>query len=70
MTAEEKLKALYKAQDPVEQMVTERLLGQNYEPHLVAINRNGGILLAAEHIDLIADLVVERLIKWERDSTL
>ena len=54
MTAEDKLQELYRQQDP-----------DRIEPvgNLIHCDVNGGVYLAAEHIDLIADLVIERLKK-------
>ena len=56
MTAEEKLKELYDLQNelPITQMNKDGSIA-------IHVTSSGGVYLSAAHIDLIANLVVERL---------
>ncbi len=57
-SAEEQLKQLYEAEK-----VNKRFYQQSEVSPYIRITYNGCVWLAAEHIDLIANLVVERLKK-------
>ena len=56
MTAEEKLKELYDLQNelPITQMDRNGSVA-------IHVTSSGGVYISAEHIDLIANLVIERL---------
>jgi len=56
MTAEEKLQELYKQQEPV--VLESKIRSGEASLH---VTNSGSVYLAAEHIDLIANLVIERL---------
>ena len=60
MTAEEKLKEWYKQNEPVE--------SYNDGVNSILIAPIDSMCLAPEHIDLIANLVVERLLKNKRST--
>ena len=57
MRAEDKLKKLYLEQEP------RVLPKQSLHSDFIHVTYSGGVYISAEHIDLIADLVVERLTK-------
>ena len=60
MEAEERLKALYKKEEPIKAEPDKD--GWSTIPI-----GYGGMYIAAEHIDLIANLVVERLLNTRRE---
>ena len=71
MTAEEQLKEIYESQEPVvieKKGTSKDCRGRKFITPGTTFIGNSGVYLAAEHIDLIANLVVERLKQGDKDD--